>query len=158
MGFFSSIGKIISKPIEAVTSIFNTKSQNNAAKDVASTNASVAKDTNATNLAIAQEQTKQLEKEIAFRQQQADKDREVQLQAVEANKFFAEQGLALEERAIEAAEKAAKEQAEATKAAARAQEQAAASQEVAAILGKPDLKQLAIPALIAVYLYYKFIW
>lgn len=104
---------------------------------------------------IAEEQTRQLDKEIAFQREQAEKDREIQLQAVEASKFLAEQGLAIEEKALEETAKAAKLQAEAIKEQARATDSASANNFSASILGKPDLKQLAFPALIGVYLYYK---
>jgi len=134
-----------------------------AAKAQARSQASAVKDDAQASVFIAEEQTRQLEKEIAFQKEQAEKDRQVQLQAIEANKFLAQQGLALEEKAVAAAEKAAAEQAKLQKAAIEAQEEATRANESiaianqnAAILGKPDLKQLAIPGLIAVYLYYKF--
>lgn len=152
MGFFDAIAKVITKPLDLIKS----KNETNREKDVAREQAGVARDTNATNLAIAEEQTKQLEKEIAFRQQQADEDRKLQLQAVETAKFLQEQGLELKEKELDLNEKLVKEQAEATKAAARAQESESAAIQNAAILSKPNLKQLAIPGLVGLYLYYKY--
>lgn len=148
------VGAAIALGTVAVGAISANKASSASRAASAASSASNAANA-AASIEIAKEQSAQLDKQIAFEKSQLEADRAIQLENIDTQKMFAERAFAAAKEQQEIDNENAKRQTEALQAQARATDAAAAAQSTAAILGKPDYKELALPVLIGLYLYFR---